>query len=394
MAGPQASPVPPAAAVPDPGAAVLAEPALERLVERVRAALADGGALRIRGGGTKDFYGGELHGAPLDIASLSGICSYEPTEMVITARGGTSLAEIDAALAERGQCLAFEPPRLGPGTTIGGIVAAGLSGPSRASAGSVRDFVLGAVVLDGNAQLLRFGGQVMKNVAGYDVARLMPGALGVLGIVCEVSLKVLPLAPANTTLVFSCSQAQAIADLHRWTAAALPVQASAWHAEQLHLRLSGAVAAVQAGAARLSAERDGVRLDADAAASFWNALRDQRSAYFAHAASALAQVDAPAAEAQLWRLSLPSTTAPLALAGDTLVEWGGAQRWLLSTAPATEIRAAASRAGGHATLYRSRQRPPDFLTELPQELEQIHRSLKQVFDPKRIFNPGRLYSWL
>jgi glycolate oxidase FAD binding subunit len=376
----------------DPGAVIGAEAgagaadaALDRLVDQVRAAQADGAALCLRGTGSKDFYGGPARGAPLDTRALRGICSYEPTEMVITARAGTPLAELEATLAEHGQCLAFEPPRYGGGGTVGGMVAAGLSGPARASAGSVRDFLLGAVLLNGRAQLLRFGGQVMKNVAGYDVARVLPGSLGILGVICEVSLKVLPVAPARTTLVFTCTQAQAIEHVHRWSATALPISASAWRGGRLQVRLAGAHAAVGAATARLRAQFDGAPLDEPAAAALWAGLRDQADEFFTGAA---------AGEQRLWRLSLPSSHPPLELPGDVLIEWGGAQRWLLSDAPADLIQARASRAGGHAAIFRARERPSDFLAPLPDKLVAIHKSLKRAFDPQGIFNPGRLYSWL
>jgi FAD/FMN-containing dehydrogenase len=392
------APTPPAATEPSgPGAATV-DPAgtdapLQRLLEQVRAAHADASALRIRGGDTKDFYGAPGRGTPIDTAHLRGICSYEPTEMVITARAGTPLAELESALAERGQCLAFEPPRFGANGTVGGMVAAGLSGPARASCGSVRDFVLGAVLINGQAQLLRFGGQVMKNVAGYDVARVLPGSLGILGIICEVSLKVLPVPPARATLVFSCPQAQAIEQLHRWSAAALPISASVWQAEHLHVRLAGAAAAVRAASARLAAQSGGQALDAAAAEAFWSELRDQRSAYFTHAAAAMTD-ESSASERRLWRLSVPSLQPPMDLPGEVLVEWGGAQRWLLSDAPIESIQSCASRAGGHASIFRARQRPLDFLPRPSENLMQLHKSLKQAFDPKGIFNQGRLYSWL
>jgi glycolate oxidase FAD binding subunit len=382
-----------AAVSPLPAPQTAEEPALRRLVDQVRAAASDGSAVRIRGAGSKDFYGGALTGALLDTRELRGICSYEPTEMVISARAGTPLAELEAALAEHGQCLAFEPPRYGADGTVGGMVAAGLAGPARASVGCVRDFLLGAVLLNGRAEVLRFGGQVMKNVAGYDVARVLPGSLGVLGVLCEVSLKVLPVAPATATLHFECSQAGAIELVQRWLLAALPVNASAWEADRLHLRLAGAAAAVRTAAARLAVEHGGRALEEGAARQFWIELRDQRCAYFARAIAALG-ADGAARELRLWRIGVPANRPPLALAGPTLVEWGGAQRWLLTEAPIVEVRKAAQAAGGHASIVRAVERPADFQAELPDILMQFHKSLKQAFDPKQIFNRGRLYSWL
>jgi len=364
-----------------------AEPALARLVEQVRAAAADATALDIRGGGTKDFYGGAAVGTPLETAALRGIRSYEPTELVITARAGTPLAEIEAALAEKAQCLAFEPPRFAAGGTVGGMVAAGLAGPARASAGSVRDFILGATVLNGRGELLHFGGQVMKNVAGYDVSRAFAGSMGVLGVICEVSIKVPPVPAARASLMLDCSQADAIVRLQEWAGSAVPISASCWTGGVLRLRLAGARASVEASARRLSDKHGAAALDPSLADRYWDALRDQRDAYFAPAA-------ADAAALPLWRLSVPAPHPPLELPGETLIEWGGAQRWLRSAAPAEHIRAATTRAGGHATLFRAAERSADFLTPLSPPLERIHRALKQSFDPAGIFNRGRLYPWL
>lgn len=364
------------------------DPALARLVERVRAARADRCPLDIRGGSTKAFLGGVPAGEPLELRELAGISCYEPSELVVTARAGTPLAELEAALAERGQGLPFEPPRFapGPGTpagggTVGGMVAAGLAGPARAAAGSVRDHVLGASLLDGRAELLSFGGQVIKNVAGYDVSRLLAGSMGVLGVICEVSLKVLPVPPATATLRFDCTQAQAIDRLAAWGGQPLPVHASAWWQGTLALRLAGARAAVEAACARLGGEA----VDPALAAGFWAGLRDQRDDYFL---AAQAQV---AAGATLWRLALPATAAPLALAGDTLVEWGGAQRWLCTDAEPATVRAAALAAGGHATRWRGGDRSAAGFEPLPPALLRIHRALQAAFDPEGLFNRGRLY---
>jgi len=363
--------------------------ALERLVEQVRAARADRRALDIRGGGSKAFLGGLPVGEPLALGELAGISSYEPSELVVTARAGTPLAELEATLAERGQCLPFEPPRLAPegdgagpaGGTVGGMVAAGLSGPARAAAGSVRDHVLGASLLDGRAELLSFGGQVIKNVAGYDVSRLLAGSMGVLGVICEVSLKVLPLPPATATLRFELDQAQAIERLNAWGGQPLPIHASAWWQGTLALRLAGARAAVDAACATLGGEA----VDPALAASFWTALRDQRDEYFVAAQARVA------AGATLWRLALPATAAPLPLAGDTLLEWGGAQRWLCTEAAPAAVRAAVQAAGGHATRWRGGDRADDSFEPLPPVLLRIHRELKAAFDPEGLFNRGRLY---
>ena len=239
--------------------------ALAQITERVRAAVADQTPLRIRGGGTKDFHGRALRGDVLDTRLLSGITSYEPSELVITARASTPLAELEAALAAKGQCLPFEPPHFSPGATVGGMVAAGLSGPARASVGAVRDYVLGVSLINGKAEPLTFGGQVMKNVAGYDVSRLMAGSWGTLGLLTEVSLKVLPGAPAEATLRFECNQADALRKLHAWGGQPLPLNASCWLHDTvvdagvgtLYVRLRGAAAAVEAACKTMG----GTRLD-------------------------------------------------------------------------------------------------------------------------------------
>ena len=356
------------------------DPALQALIEQVRAARASKTALNITGGSTKTFYGELPQGVPLAIGSLRGISSYEPSELVVTVRAGTALAELEAALAEQGQCLPFEPPRFGPGGSVGGMVSAGLAGPARAAVGGLRDYVLGATLLNGKAEVLSFGGQVMKNVAGYDVSRLLAGSMGVLGVICEVSLKVLPLPVATTTLRFERDEAAALTALNTWGGQPLPVNASAWWSGMLVLRLSGAAAAVQSAAARLGGEV----IAPDLAAAFWAGLRDQTDEFFIGAAKAVA------AGATLWRLSVPQTTAPMALTGEHLVEWGGGQRWVVTTTAAAAVREAAARAGGHATIFRG-PKAGGALAPLPPALMRIHRALKTAFDPDRIFNPGRLY---
>ena len=357
-----------------------ADPALQRLIEQVRAARADGTMLDIRGGGTKAWYGEAPAGEPLATGALRGISSYEPSELVVTVRAGTPLPELEAALAEKGQCLPFEPPRFGAASTVGGMVAAGLAGPARAAVGGVRDYVLGATVLNGRAEVLSFGGQVMKNVAGYDVARLLAGSMGTLGVICEVSLKVLPVPVARTTLRFDVEQAEAIRLLNTWGGQPLPLSASAWWQGVLVLRLAGAAAAVDAAVARLGGEV----VDPAMADAFWSGLRDQRDEFFLEAGKA------QHAGAVLWRLSVPSVAPPLALEGDTLVEWGGAQRWLVCSAPAAAVRAAATAAGGHATLYRAQDKSAGVFTQLSAPLARIQQQVKAAFDPDGVFNRGRL----
>jgi glycolate oxidase FAD binding subunit len=360
---------------------IVNDTALRALIERVQQARAARANLCIRGGGTKAFYGGGPRGEPLDMGGLAGISNYEPSELVVTARAGTKLAELEAVLAEKGQCLAFEPPRFAQGGTVGGMVAAGLSGPSRAAVGAVRDHVLGLTLLNGKAEMLSFGGQVMKNVAGYDVSRVLAGSMGVLGAICEVSLKVLPVPAATATLRFEMDQASALQHLNEWAGRPLPLHASAWWQGLLVLRLSGAAAAVRAAAQLLGGEL----LPPELAGAFWDGLRDQSDEYFLNARGALD------AGATLWRLALPASTPPLALDGDCLVEWGGAQRWLCARLPAAQVRDAAAAVGGHATLFMGHDRSAGVFAPLKSPLDRIHRELKRAFDPDGVFNPGRLY---
>ena len=282
----------------------MADVALDSLIDRVRAARADKTPLAITGGGTKAFYGGPVRGTPLDVRPLAGISSYEPSELVVTVRAGTPLATLEAALAEQGQCLPFEPPRFGAASTVGGMVAAGLAGPARAAVGGVRDYVLGATLLNGKAEILSFGGQVMKNVAGYDVSRLLAGSLGVLGVLCEVSLKVLPVPVASATLRFELDQAAALKQLNTWGGQPLPVNASAWWDGMLVLRLSGAAAAVQSARRRLGGEP----VDDALAAGFWQGLRDQTDEFFIGAHKAVEAGDTVAGARALIGLNL--TTLP------------------------------------------------------------------------------------
>lgn len=358
--------------------------ALAALIEQVLAARAAQSPLEVRGGGTKSFYGGTPRGSVLDVRPLAGISSYEPSELVVTARAGTALAELEAVLAEQHQWLPFEPPRFGAGGTVGGMVAAGLAGPARASAGSVRDYVLGATMLNGRSEVLTFGGQVMKNVAGYDVSRLLAGSLGVLGVICEVSLKVLPRPSATATLRFELDQASALVKLNQWGGQPLPLSASAWWDGTLVVRLAGAAAAVRSACEALGGET----VEPPLAAAFWSGLRDHGDEFFVGALRAVQ------GGASLWRLSVPQTAPPLAFSGEQLVEWGGAQRWLCTSTPAAQVREIAAAAGGHATLFRGADRGGGVFAPLSPPLERIHRELKAAFDPDGILNPQRLYPWL
>lgn len=347
---------------------------LESFRERIKTASAQQSALCIRGSGSKHWYGQEEQGEILDTRAYAGVIAYEPTELVITARCGTPLSEVVAALDQQNQMLAFEPPHFGAEATLGGVFAAGLSGPRRASVGGLRDFVLGASLMDGRGEVLTFGGQVMKNVAGFDVSRLLAGSMGCLGLVLDISLKVLPKPFAETTLAFAMSEADALERMNLWGGQALPISASSYQVGRLMLRLSGAEAALRAARKKLGGE------EVADAATYWTALREQTHDFFE-------QDD----EHGLWRLSLPSSTPALRLNGKTLIEWGGAQRWLFSDESASRIRETVSQAGGHVTLFRGGDKAGGVFTPLSAPLAKIHRNLKNSFDAAGIFNPGRMY---
>ncbi|MDN5753754.1 MAG: glycolate oxidase subunit GlcE [Nitrosospira sp.] len=359
---------------------------IDQFADTIRAAAAHKAPLHIRGGGTKDFYGNRIigqHGDILDVTAYTGIVDYEPTELVATVRTGTRLDNLETELRRHGQMLAFEPPHFGSAATLGGCVAAGLSGPRRAFAGAVRDFVLGVRMLDGRGDDLSFGGRVMKNVAGYDVSRLMTGSMGTLGLLLEVSLKVLPLPPVERTLRISMNEAPPIDSMNRCAGKPLPSSATCFCDGELTFRLSGAEPAVRAAHRKLGGE------EIDDGAGFWESVREQAHSFFQPGKS-------------LWRLSIKSTTLPLSLPGKQFIEWGGALRWLVieedagAEALPIAIRGAAKYANGHATLFRSGGYGPQATVfhPLTPEMMNINRRLKEKFDPMGIFNPGRMYPGL
>jgi glycolate oxidase FAD binding subunit len=370
--------------------------AVTTIKEHIQQAAASGQTLRIQGGNTKAFYGEQAQAhAVLDTRANHGVVSYEPSELVVTVRAGTPLKTLESLLLEQGQCLAYEPPHFGDDATVGGMVAAGLAGPSRANVGNVRDHVLGAKLINGLGQELTFGGQVMKNVAGYDVSRVLAGSMGTLGVITEVSLKVLPTAPAQATLACELSQQDALNQLHRWGAQALPLNASVWwhdvtHAkDMLYLRLRGALAAVEAACVRMVADVQtlggaATRMDNIAAQTFWQDCREQTLSFF----------QAPSADACLWRLGLPQTTPVLQLPYPMLIEWHGATRWLWAPpSAASALRDLAAQAGGHATVFRRAAnglgQVPVF-SPLPPVQQRIQRELQKQFDPHGVFNTARL----
>jgi len=343
---------------------------LQDIRERVVAANRSGTPLRLRGSGTKDFYAEDLVGEVLDLSGHRGIVDYEPTELVITARAGTPLSEIEGALGAQGQFLAFEPPGFGADPTLGGVIASGLSGPRRMQAGAARDFVLGARLMNADGEELRFGGQVMKNVAGFDVSRLLCGSLGILGVITEVSLKVLPRPRCEDTVRLTLSASDATDVFNRWGSLPLPITSASWVDGSAWVRLSGAPSAIRTARERIG----GDLVEAAAAGSFWDRLR-----HFA-----LPLFEAPS----LWRLSVPSAAPPLPLSAPVLVDWGGALRWYVDEA-GKDIRALAAAVGGTALRWRGETTGSRF-HPLSSAVAGIHRRLKQRFDPRGIFNRGRL----
>ncbi|MFP5344804.1 MAG: glycolate oxidase subunit GlcE [Gammaproteobacteria bacterium] len=345
------------------------------LLASVQEALAQKIPLRIAGGNSKAFYGRQPAGTPLSVADHRGILRYEPGELVITARAGTPLSEIEAALDAHRQMLPFEPPHFGPGATLGGTIACGLSGPRRPYAGAARDFVLGVKIINGRGEILKFGGEVMKNVAGFDAARLMTGALGTLGILLEISLKVAPRPHHEVTLTRSCSAQQALETMTALARQPLPLSAACFSNDTLYLRLSGSESGVRAAREKIGGDLFSGQT------SFWRQVREHTHDFFKSGTL-------------LWRLSLPPAAPLLPLPGLWFIDWGGAQRWLRNPLPADVIRATAVKLGGHAMLFRGGEHTGSVFHPLPPALLALHKRLKNVFDPQGIFNPGRLYAEL
>jgi glycolate oxidase FAD binding subunit len=346
--------------------------ASEQLLDQVRQALADDRPLCIQGSASKAFLGRPSAGERLDTRAHCGIVSYDPTELVITARAGTPLQTLRAAVEQAGQMLPFEPPAYGEQATLGGTIAAGLSGPRRPWAGSARDYVLGTRVITGLGKHLRFGGEVMKNVAGYDLSRLLTGSFGALGVLTEVSLKVLPKPRACFSIKLSCDAERALLKLAEWGQQPMPISAACHSADFLYLRLESGEGSVAAAHERIGGEP----IDS----AFWDDLNEHRLPFFAQ-------------PEPLWRLSLPNNTGILDLPGEQLIDWGGAQRWLKSSASVASIRQVVEAVGGHVTCYTAGITSEPF-QPLPDLLLRYHRQLKTQLDPQGIFNPGRLYAQL
>jgi glycolate oxidase FAD binding subunit len=357
--------------------------------DTIRQARATKTPLVIRGHGSKDFYGQPSPSSAtiLSTTDHAGVVDYDPTELVVVVKSGTPITALESVLAASQQMLAFEPPRFGGQGTVGGMMATGLSGPRRLSAGAAKDFVLGMTVLDDQATPMRYGGTVMKNVAGYDLSRLHTGAFGTLGLIVDVSLKVLPLPPAQATICFDVSAEKAITLVNTWGGQPLPISATSWWNGQLMVRLAGAVAAVNSAKERLG----GSGVPNDQADVYWQRLRDHADPFFA--------LDTSVRDCHLWRLSLPSVTPHLSEFDDPQwIEWGGALRWIKTNASPDRIREVARQHGGHATLFRAAasaaRADMGAFTPVSPAIMKIHQRLKQELDSHGIFNPGRLYPGL
>ncbi len=343
-----------------------------QLQEQVSQAIKTRDKLIIRAGGTKDFYGRTVSGNELNIAGHQGITNYEPTELVITARAGTRLKIIEQMLSENNQILAFEPPAFGNNATLGGTIACNFSGPRRAYTGAARDSVLGSKIINGKAEILSFGGEVMKNVAGYDVSRLMTGAMGTLGVLLEVSLKVVPKPEIEVTMMQNIKREDTLAKIHQWSLLPLPISASCFYKGDLYIRLSGSEKSISAAQQVIGGE---IMIEAD---SFWYSIKEQTHDFFKN-------------DQSLWRISLASNTSDSSLIGDTMIEWGGALRWLKTDMSQDQIQKVSDSINGHISLFRTSEKRDKVFQLLPKHLLQLHRNLKQAFDPHGIFNIGRMY---
>ena len=344
----------------------------DQIIEAVKQAATRKTPMRIIGGNSKSFYGRKIEGEELDVSGYQGIVSYEPTELVVTARCGTPISEVEALLAEQNQMLPFEPPHFGESATVGGTIACGLSGSARPYTGSVRDYVLGVRMINGKGEDLTFGGQVMKNVAGFDVSRLMTGTLGTLGIILEVSFKLLPKPEAEITIQQECDQQQAITLMNKLAGQALPLSAACFEQGVLSHRLSGFPAAIQSAHQQIGGEQ------LNNADVFWNSIKEHQHSFFK-------------GSDPFYRVSVPPATEPLDLEGECFVDWGGAQRWYRSDLPVEKIREIVHAQKGHVTLFRHGNDHDDIFSPLSPEIKKIHHRLKASFDPHGIFNIGKMY---
>ena len=343
----------------------------DSLQEQVQQAIDNQQSLVISGGNSKTFYGNNITGEPLTLNNHVGIIDYDPAELVITARTGTPLKEIEQTLADNNQMLAFEPPGFGD-ATIGGTIACGFSGARRPYAGAARDFMLGCKIINGNAEVMHFGGQVMKNVAGYNVSRLMTGALGTLGVLLEVSLKVLPIPEKEITLRKEKSINDAITTINQLAGQAVPLSAAVYYDGHLYVRLSGTASAVNSAEQALGGERISDNT------SFWRSINNHQHRFFKPGKT-------------LWRISVAPNAPLLGIEDDVLLDWGGAQRWIYTSADTGTLRNLADKHGGHATCFNNAPSDVDIFHPLSSKLRQLHLNLKTAFDPRGIFNYEKMY---
>ncbi len=350
-----------------------AMPDFSDIQDTVRSAADSGTPLLIQGGNSKSFYGRKTRGETLSLGDYCGIIDYTPSELVISVRAGTPLADLEAVLEQEGQMLGFEPPRFGDNATVGGTIACGLSGPRRPYTGAARDFVLGVNCINGKGELLRLGGRVMKNVAGYDLSRTLTGSLGTLAILLDIHLKILPRPETEITLQQACSAESAVQRCNRWAGLPLPLSGTCHVDGQLYVRLSGMARGVQAAAAKIGGDA------LDNGAQFWQQLREHQLPFFSD-------------EKPLWRLSVPATASVFEPAAESILDWGGAQRWIRGDLQADNLRSIAGSAGGHATLFRGSDQGAGIFQPLQPPMLALHQRLKNSFDPAGILNPGRMYS--
>ena len=330
--------------------------------------------LQIQGGGSKSFYGNEISANTLDVSNNTGIVEYEPSELFITARNGTLLSEIEATLEANNQILPFEPPHFSPSATLGGAVACGLSGPRRPFASSLRDCILGVNIVNGKGEYLEFGGKVMKNVAGYDASRLMCGALGTLGVLTQVSIRVAPKPQAEITLALDINQNEALNKMNAWAQTQLPISATYFNNDILHVR----IASLEKNIEKIHKQIGGEKISSSE--EFWKSVKNHQSEFF--------QTDQP-----LWRIIMPNNTPPLSINGESCIEWNGGLRWIITTEDAQHITNQCQAFKGYASLFKANSKPNDCLAEINPNLKKLHLNLKTAFDPNRILNPGRMYSW-
>ena len=340
------------------------------LARQVAAVAATGGALEIVGNGSKRFYGEASEALAIEVAAHSGVIDYDPAELVITLRAGCRLSDVEALLAQNRQMFAFEPPNFAAEASIGGMVASGLAGPRRGFSGSIRDFVLGVKMIDGRGEILQFGGRVIKNVAGFDLSRVMTGSLGTLGIILEVSIRVVPVPETEASIALEHGSADAHLEwINELGSQPYPISASAWSDGSSRLRLSGSAQGVEHAIAELGGER----IDFD-----WSALREQTHDFFA-------------GDDAITRVSLPPACADELRDESQLIEWGGAQRWLRGDVDIPTLRKRLESDGGSVCAYRNHAKDVRVFQPLPPAILKLQRNLKTSFDPAGIFNVGRLY---